>query len=92
MPNHPNRKQIRFPVSLLAGISGPPDPTWVLGERINSGLTQTQAAELVYVPLRTWQRWEWGEARMPAAAWALFLIRILDKTRTAKYANFGNNG
>lgn len=76
MSNHPNRKQLRFPASLLAGISGPPDPDWVLGERLNSGLTQTQAAELVYSSLRTWQHWEYGDRAMPAAVWALFLIRL----------------
>lgn len=75
MSNHPNRKQIRFPANRLAGISGPPDPTSVLGERINAGITQQQAAEMLYTDIRTYQRWEYGDSRMHPAIWALFLIR-----------------
>lgn len=75
MSNHPNRK----------GRSGippsSPTPEQIREIRLAAGLTQTEAAALAYVALRTWQKWEdstGGESArtMPAAAWALFLIRI----------------
>lgn len=43
--------------------------------RLASGLTQTQAAELVHVTLRSWQRYEAGEKRIHPAMWELFLIK-----------------
>lgn len=41
---------------------------------LDSDLTQSQAAELVDVELRTWQYWEAGSRAMPAAAYRLFSI------------------
>lgn len=43
--------------------------------RLAAGLTQTQAAELVHVTLRSWQRYEAGEKRIHPAMWELFLIK-----------------
>ena len=43
--------------------------------RIESGLTQTQAAELIHSKLRTWQDWEAGKAKMHLGLWELFLIK-----------------
>ncbi len=57
-----------------------PTPEQIREIRLASGLTQTAAAKLVYCTLAAWQKWEdstgGDSARtMPAAAWALFLIR-----------------
>ncbi len=57
-----------------------PTPEQIRETRLASGLTQTAAAKLVYCTLAAWQKWEdstgGDSARvMPAAAWALFLIR-----------------
>lgn len=42
-------------------------------ERIH--LTQKDAAALVYVDLRTWQKWEAGERAMMSSVWELFLLK-----------------
>lgn len=60
----------------------PPSPAQVLSARqaaqraldLEAPLTQSQAAELVDVELRTWQYWEAGSRAMPAAAYRLFCI------------------
>lgn len=55
-----------------------PSPSEIKSARITAGLTQTEAAALVYAGLKTWQNWEseGGEARkIPLAAWELFLIK-----------------
>ena len=41
-----------------------------------ANLTQTEAASLVGVALRTWQHWEFGDRLMPYAAWRLFVISV----------------
>ena len=67
MSNHPNR-----------GPKGPfsnPAPAAIKGARAAAGLTQTDAARLVYCTLRGWQQWESGERRMHPGLWALFLLR-----------------
>ena len=48
--------------------------------RIDAGLTQTQAAELVHVQLRAWQRYEdkSDSTCIPLANWELFLIKAAD--------------
>ncbi|MBV1706297.1 MAG: hypothetical protein KGQ37_03730 [Hyphomicrobiales bacterium] len=38
-------------------------------------MTQTQAAGLVHVSLRTWQQWEAGDRRMHAGLWELFGLK-----------------
>lgn len=53
-----------------------PTPEQLRKARKDAGLTQTQAAELVYTPFRTYQDWEYGVSRMPPAVWELFLIKI----------------
>ena len=40
------------------------------------GLTQARCAELACVNLRTWQKWEYGERKMPRNAWELFLRKV----------------
>ena len=51
-------------------------PELIKQTRIDTGLTQTKAAELIGAKLRTWQDWESGMRNMPCAKWELFLIKI----------------
>ena len=43
--------------------------------RKDAGLTQVQAAELIYSTRRTFQDWEYGVSPMHPAIWELFLIK-----------------
>ena len=47
--------------------------------RLQKGLTQEQAAEIMHVTTSTWQKWEQGINPMMAALWELFLIKTEDK-------------
>ncbi len=76
MPNHPNR-----------GPKGPrsnPASADIIAGREAAGLTQTQAAGLVYSSLRTWQQWEAGDRRMHAGLWELFKLKTELIERHAK--------
>jgi putative transcriptional regulator len=67
MSNHPNR-----------GPKGPqsnPTPEQVREARNMLGLTQTEAAALIYCTLRGWQGWEDGSRRMHPAFWELFVSK-----------------
>ena len=66
MSNHPNRSRARSPASN-------PDKEGISASRISAGLTQTQAAAVIYCSLRAWQQWESGERRMHPAFFELFL-------------------
>lgn len=46
--------------------------------RITLGLTTTEAGQLVHVTRRTWENWEAGVVRMPAAKRELFVSKIKD--------------
>lgn len=46
-----------------------PDPQTIRECRQAHGLTQEQAAELVWSTLRTWQNWEAGINKMHPAIW-----------------------
>ena len=52
-----------------------PGPDDIGAVRKGAGLTQSEAASLVYVTLRAWQWWEAGKRRMPLAVWELFQIK-----------------
>lgn len=52
-----------------------PTPEQVKDARQRAGLTQTQAAELVYSKLRSWQQWEAGDRAMHPGLWELFRIK-----------------
>ena len=43
--------------------------------RLSRGLTQSQAAALVYVTLRQWQYYESGGATIGRALWELFQLK-----------------
>ena len=47
--------------------------------RIDAGLSQTKAAELIGVTLRTWQFWEAGKYNMRDQSWRLFNILLARK-------------
>ena len=68
MTHHPNRSRAKSPASN-------PTPDEIFGMRINAGITQQHAADLVYSGLRTWQQWEAGDRRMHPGLWELFLIK-----------------
>ncbi len=57
-----------------------PNPSEIINARSNAGLTQSQAAAMVYATLRTWQNWESpicspAHRKMHPAIWELFLIK-----------------
>ncbi len=56
-----------------------PSPEQIKAARLKAGLTQGEAAKLVYVDLRTWQKWEGAERKMHPAMWELFEIKVSDK-------------
>lgn len=52
-----------------------PTPEEIKHSRIHAGLTQTEAAALIYSELRTWQHWEKGDRSMHPAFFELFTIK-----------------
>jgi len=67
--NHPNRSKAN------RGGARNPTPAEVLAAREKAGLTQTEAGELIYGTLRTWQDWESGERRMHPQMFEAFLLK-----------------
>jgi putative transcriptional regulator len=53
-----------------------PKGTQIRQLRETYGLSQTQAADLVYSTLRSWQNWEGDEVGMHPAIWAWFRHRV----------------
>ena len=53
-----------------------PTPQQIKQARTDAGLTQTQAAKMLYSSCRAWQKWESGEARMNPAMFELFIIKV----------------
>ena len=68
MTNHPNRPRPR------AWITPPADVIREL--RARAGITQAQCAEMTRAALRTWEQWERGDRRMPAATMELWCIAL----------------
>lgn len=52
-----------------------PTPEAIRAARHAAGLTQTQAAALIYCALRGWQDWEAGKRAMHPAFFELFLLK-----------------
>lgn len=74
MPNHPNR-----------GSKGPtanPAPEDICAARKAAGLSQPEAAALIYSTKRTWQDWEAGVARMHPGLWELFTRKLAENFPT----------
>ena len=58
-------------VSGMIPRMNPPTPAEIRKAREDVGLTQTQAAERVWMSLRAWQDWEAGKrAMLPIVFWA----------------------
>ena len=68
MPNHPRRAVVH--------VAPSPDPADIKAARQSAGMTQPQAAAVVYVTLRNWQQWEGAERRMHPGLWELFQIKV----------------
>lgn len=73
MANHPNRSG--------RGSSRNPKPQEVIALRLDAGLSQNAAAELVHTTCGKWQQWEAEEdtvnhRRMHPAFWELFKIKV----------------
>lgn len=57
------------------GTRNSPTSKQIRGLRTRYGLTQTEAAALVYSALRTWQEWEAGTSRMHPGLWELWKLK-----------------
>lgn len=71
MANHPNRSG--------RGSSRNPKPKEIIALRLDAGLSQTAAAELVHTTCFKWQQWEADgpdNRRMHPAFWELFKIKV----------------
>ena len=67
-----------------------PTPADVKSARVAAGLTQKQAAAVIYKKLLAWQRYESGDRAMDAAYWELFLIKTGQSAeRERKFRNAG---
>ena len=56
-------------------MSDAPASTAIQSARLAAGLTQTDAARLIHITCRNWQKWESGENKMHPAFFELFLIK-----------------
>ena len=52
-----------------------PEPADIRQARDVAGLTQTEAAALLFTTCRVWQQWEAGDRRMHPAFWELFCVK-----------------
>ena len=51
-----------------------PKPEDIKAARLEAGLTQKEAGELVYSTCRAWQYWEAGQRKMHPAIWEYFRV------------------
>ena len=58
-----------------------PEPTELKRARLRAGMTQTQAAEVIYSSRRAWQDWEAGLHPMHPALWELFKLKVSRSVR-----------
>ncbi|HIH5042673.1 TPA: helix-turn-helix domain-containing protein [Pseudomonas aeruginosa] len=49
----------------------------LLALRLESGHTQQEAADFLYVPKRTYQNWEYGKSRIPPASLELYELKLI---------------
>ena len=74
MGNHPNRGG--------RSAASNPTPAEIRAAREAAGLSQSQAGDLIYSGLRSWQHWEAGERRMHPALWELFLLKLSSRSQS----------
>lgn len=53
-----------------------PKPAAIKMARAKAGLTQTDAANVIYSTLRTWQDWEGGISHMHPGLWELWNAKV----------------
>ena len=75
MANHQNRNRRR------SNPAANPTPEEIRAAREAAGLTQTEAAAIIYCTLRAWQDWEAGARRMHPAFWELWRIKAPNATQ-----------
>jgi DNA-binding transcriptional regulator YiaG len=51
-----------------------PAPDDIIAARLSTGLTQGDAAAIVYTTDRHWSNWERGVSKMPRSSWRLFRL------------------
>lgn len=56
-------------------LTVPPTPGQVRAARLNADLTQAEAAAIVGKRLITWQRYEYGEIKIPYDTWEFFKLK-----------------
>lgn len=56
-----------------------PKPQAIRNAREAAGLTQAEAAALVYTGERMWRYWEAGSNAMPVGLWELFQIKMRER-------------
>lgn len=69
MTGHKNRSQTN------RRSASSPTAAEILAAREYARLTQTEAAQIIYSTLRTWQDWEAGARRCHPAIFELFIIK-----------------
>jgi len=74
-PSADDLRAVREFLALVETSVTTPDADTLRALREQLGMTQAQAAEVMRVNLRTWQKWELGERTMSAALFELFLIK-----------------
>lgn len=57
------------------GFGHSPEPQLLKALRAEAGLTQTQAAQLVYVTMKGYQEWEYGRREIHASTFELLCIK-----------------
>lgn len=67
--NHPNRSKAS------PHMAANPTPEAIRAARDALGLSQTDAASIIYSSMRAWQEWEAGTRRMHPAMWELWMLK-----------------
>lgn len=79
MTNHPNRSK-RNP-----SAARNPKPAEIRAAREAAGLTQAEAADLIYCHVNSWQQWESEDAdtsrRMHPAFWELWRRKVAERAK-----------
>lgn len=61
-----------------------PTPQEIKAKRESLGLTQKQAAELIYKKVLSWNRYERDNGKIKRADWEMFLIKTKDMPEAEK--------